>query len=1785
MKRGLSVCLSVLLAVSLCGYGNVSYAAYDSTYSSETTFDDEDLDDVGEVLSSGVNQEDALIPAEGEAAEPEATLPSDNNTTETSHANMQSEGLVISGATEAQNTIQTYSATTSSESSSEGAEEKGELTAENIIATQSGDNFSIKVVKESSSTEGASSYSAYLTGEVAWSDLESVLDNLDSTPSAVTFTGAPDASLSFDTTTSKLKVELEYAVTFDNIKLQTSGTKDAWLFAKGHTFKTTESVTTSGTFKIFGGGNETSVEGGTTVELYGGAFREVVGGSYYTHTNSDETDYKTVSVSGDTTVVIGRNASAVSVIGGCLGGINYGNIDVTYYASENDPNEVIIGSSADPTLEDNTSRGLEQSLAKVVNDGGHINVRVVGNNGAATKAGKLYGVACSNVDLGEEGSVTVSTDAGVTYQGCFGAYGCYTTTVVQNAGVYPSEKYATYEIGQILYYKSKANFTITMNGNSASGHSVQGCLGSDVIGDINMVVNGSAWGVYGGASGWGSVTGNINVSVGGTITEYVVGGGSLNANLYNLDYYRATKAGLETREPCADVTGNVAVTITGEVPMVYGAGYMLSYNKNAHIQLAGSVTVTIKDHAKVTGGTNYSVFGAGYCCAVSGDSTVTVKDNATVTGGSYSYGTIYAAGYYGDVAGDSSLVITDNATVGGSVFGGGYGGAVEGNTNVEINKNGKVAAYEKDLLQGVYGGGFYGNVTGDTSILLKDSAEVNYDVFGGGYCANVNNSTIVITDNASVKAAEDDEESIPGVVAAGLFSKSTNTGFATVYVKKNATIDGRIYGTYGSTVNGKTSVIFTENCKGSYLGVVYTDLVEVTDNADVTIDNTAIDPTVADEETGKYSTRDYAQFYDVADLTIDNGGKLILPSSAYITGNYTGDTTYTSGAETDNRGTLALTAGKLLDVQGSVSGWTRLSILDATATSTDDAGNETTTTVTDPREAQVYVVSEAGSAPSDANAGKFTWVDQRNYVLLDWNETCTLINNESDEGVPVAAEEASEEEPAAGEGSGEGTELATSPSEWWLVPLELNVVVSPVSITAYEGGTSINGNHIPQLRYAVQSTVKNVSEEVETYNESRDGSGFQGLSVNDLSFTLYTKDTDTGEYKTEHLNRSRIDKNDAETYCLFPQLDADLGELSSEGKLDQLGTYLKLVDVTYNNTSYAGVYAIEENATYGENADWYLTASFASAERSASPEYPVTFKVKDENNEPLATVIVRKVADEASMYNTPSSYLSQVVSSEEALKEKVNALKQEANASDSEQSTSSSSANTRKAFALVPEGTVFLTNDTAKLGLVGAGENGYELNNAVVEDELVALLFDEMTTLTLDKENLQSKMMELAEQDANIESDEWEKEYRYLDLVNANDGNVVVTAKTSDEAASQAVTIYWPYPDGVTKESASSYTFKILHYVGMNRETSIDENASLKDAEVSVESIEVEPTEYGLKFTTSSFSPFVLLWQTKKVTLTRVYDQVYHQIGIGTPDEVTTYEAGTEINMNDIDSGYTWYADEDYKNLISESFVINEDTTVYAGSAISGDVDNNVTLTLVYDLNYHKNGMGLIPDEVYSYTKGTTVDVAKLKGDTYEWYEDEACTQKITEPFTMNANKVIYAKEKAASSDTPLSTTNKYTLTLVYDQNWAADKTGTADKTYDLDEGTYVDMALVDNSYEWYLDKDFTTPVSNPFIMDANKTIYAKAIVDDSSEPSDQSSNTTKTNDKTTTNTSSKTSKSSSSGTGNKATSKKHLTTIGHTSLSKTDDSVNLELPIAMLVGSLVAMVLALTCVRRRKRG
>ena len=102
----------------------------------------------------------------------------------------------------------------------------------------------------------------------------------------------------------------------------------------------------------------------------------------------------------------------------------------------------------------------------------------------------------------------------------------------------------------------------------------------------------------------------------------------------------------------------------------------------------------------------------------------------------------------------------------------------------------------------------------------------------------------------------------------------------------------------------------------------------------------------------------------------------------------------------------------------------------------------------------------------------------------------------------------------------------------------------------------------------------------------------------------------------------------------------------------------------------------------------------------------------------------------------------------------------------------------------------------------------------------------------------------------NLVTDNPQAESFYLDLVDTENGNAVVTMGDDDE-----LTIYWPMPE----DADPNGQFHVVHYTGMDRTTTTDAG-NLGDTEI----LQVGKDDDHLTFTTDSFSPFVLVYEKDK---------------------------------------------------------------------------------------------------------------------------------------------------------------------------------------------------------------------------------------------------------------------------------------------------------------------------------
>lgn len=155
---------------------------------------------------------------------------------------------------------------------------------------------------------------------------------------------------------------------------------------------------------------------------------------------------------------------------------------------------------------------------------------------------------------------------------------------------------------------------------------------------------------------------------------------------------------------------------------------------------------------------------------------------------------------------------------------------------------------------------------------------------------------------------------------------------------------------------------------------------------------------------------------------------------------------------------------------------------------------------------------------------------------------------------------------------------------------------------------------------------------------------------------------------------------------------------------------------------------------------------------------------------------------------------------------------------------------------------------------VAGASTTYTLNNTgvalPVNDSKPSLLFDGI--IDDDDHDRTAALVDAIEAQMNTSVDSECYQAKYLDLVDANNGNAWITA-------SDAVTVYWGYPEGTDKNMKFTlYHFRNLHRDGANSGYDVSD---ISDAEI--KQVTVEKTAQGIKFHVEpgGFSPFVLVWE------------------------------------------------------------------------------------------------------------------------------------------------------------------------------------------------------------------------------------------------------------------------------------------------------------------------------------
>lgn len=169
--------------------------------------------------------------------------------------------------------------------------------------------------------------------------------------------------------------------------------------------------------------------------------------------------------------------------------------------------------------------------------------------------------------------------------------------------------------------------------------------------------------------------------------------------------------------------------------------------------------------------------------------------------------------------------------------------------------------------------------------------------------------------------------------------------------------------------------------------------------------------------------------------------------------------------------------------------------------------------------------------------------------------------------------------------------------------------------------------------------------------------------------------------------------------------------------------------------------------------------------------------------------------------------------------------------------------------------------------MIREDSNKFVINesNVQVDGKDVSLLFDDIVDSTSYEyeKTLTSKAVAAAiNADGSLNGVTLKTEAKYLDLVESGNGNAWVTAQNVN-GGPQAVKVYWPYPEGTDK-----YTkFYLAHFEDLDRDTSTAAMAE-KLSSAKATGMSIQKDDYGISFTTTDFSPYVLVWEESQGQVT-----------------------------------------------------------------------------------------------------------------------------------------------------------------------------------------------------------------------------------------------------------------------------------------------------------------------------
>lgn len=342
--------------------------------------------------------------------------------------------------------------------------------------------------------------------------------------------------------------------------------------------------------------------------------------------------------------------------------------------------------------------------------------------------------------------------------------------------------------------------------------------------------------------------------------------------------------------------------------------------------------------------------------------------------------------------------------------------------------------------------------------------------------------------------------------------------------------------------------------------------------------------------------------------------------------------------------------------------------------------------------------------------------------------------------------------------------------------------------------------------------------------------------------------------------------------------------------------------------------------------------------------------------------------------------------------------------------------------AVAPDNTTYHINDSsiAAQGEIGLFTDGL-LPNTVLEQYLT------------DNEIVESAALA----DGSVQVD-----YQYLDLVDASNGNAYVTTTNK-------LDIYWPVPDNADPNG----DFSVVHFNGLDRNYSVSELATLIDTDghkVEVYSLgsgltieTIDGVKY-VKFSTSTFSPFALVYETKTTppqeTVTVTFKVVNGTWSDGTSSNIkVTVTKGGSLTRGQIPTGME--PDPGYKKTGSWDTTpnttreLNSNVTYTYTFTKSGDTEpEDEDCILYFDSNggteFKKIDNGNDSFRINPYSDSEYGQhIPSRPGYRFTgWYRDEDLENRISESTKINVNSImtIYAGWERTSVPSMLNGDDHY---------------------------------------------------------------------------------------------------------------------------------------------------------------